>query len=498
MRKMNDAMARHSAGSSPRAEGWVGRLPRARAGDILAASVALAALSLTATFSPSGDIWAWLVWGYEVGHLSLDTTAGPSWKPLPVLVTTVLAPAGDAAAPLWTIVTRTAWLLGLVGAYRLASRLGGPLAGAIAVLGTLSIVIAGVSWLGYFVHGRTEMLSSAAILWAINRHLDGHPSQAFALGLVPALDRPVAWPLVALYGVYVWRRRAVRPAVLVAALASIPVLWLGPDLLGSGDPLTGARRAQNVFGSLTGLTRTRVLLPRVVELVPLPVWLGAAAVAVPFLPRGVNSAERKARRRVVLVLGGGVLAWVMGVLGMAFLGFFAVPRFFFPVAPIVAVLVGTGAAWLVGALPWSGARVLAGIAAIAATTVFVLAPLRALGARIAQGDDPAENYLAQALEAAATRDRMSRCRGQVALAGAGLGKARRVAWELRVPMHAVSVLKPAPARGVDESRLRGLVAARGGGRTNLDRAAERGEPVVRVGDLEQWSVYEVHCRPVRR
>ena len=52
------------------------------------ACVALAVVSLVVPASLAFDAWAWLVWGRETLHLDLATTAGPAWKPLPVLVTT--------------------------------------------------------------------------------------------------------------------------------------------------------------------------------------------------------------------------------------------------------------------------------------------------------------------------------------------------------------------------------------------------------------------------
>ena len=59
--------------------------------------VALAVLALTAlTFlipsAPTYDPWAWIVWGREILHLDLSTVDGPSWKPLPVLLTTPVRP----------------------------------------------------------------------------------------------------------------------------------------------------------------------------------------------------------------------------------------------------------------------------------------------------------------------------------------------------------------------------------------------------------------------
>ncbi len=83
----------------------------------------LAALSLLAPFAPLYDPWAWLVWGREVAGLDLDTGAGPSWKPLAVMITTPLALAGDAAPTLWLLVARAGWLAAVALAYRLAWRL---------------------------------------------------------------------------------------------------------------------------------------------------------------------------------------------------------------------------------------------------------------------------------------------------------------------------------------------------------------------------------------
>ncbi|MQA76341.1 MAG: hypothetical protein GEU88_18775, partial [Solirubrobacterales bacterium] len=91
-----------------------------------AAILVLAAVSLLAPFALVYDPWAWLVWGREVVDLDLDTGAGPSWKPLPVLVTTLLSPAGDAAPALWMLIARAGWLAAIALAWRLAARLALP------------------------------------------------------------------------------------------------------------------------------------------------------------------------------------------------------------------------------------------------------------------------------------------------------------------------------------------------------------------------------------
>ncbi|MGB2712513.1 MAG: hypothetical protein WBC33_13500, partial [Conexibacter sp.] len=56
-------------------------------GSLIAACLALAALTLLAPSSPSYDPFAWLVWGRELdGGEPFGLAGGPSWKPLPVLL----------------------------------------------------------------------------------------------------------------------------------------------------------------------------------------------------------------------------------------------------------------------------------------------------------------------------------------------------------------------------------------------------------------------------
>jgi len=75
---------------------------------LVVACLALAALSLVTPSVPTTDPWGWIVWGREVAHLDLDTSSGgsPSWKPLPVLLTTPLSVLGDALPELWLAAAR--------------------------------------------------------------------------------------------------------------------------------------------------------------------------------------------------------------------------------------------------------------------------------------------------------------------------------------------------------------------------------------------------------
>ena len=71
------------------------------------------------------------------------------------------------------------------------------------------------------------------ILIAVDRHLDGAPRQAFAVGFLAALDRPEIWLFWGPYGLWLfWRDPGARKLVIGLFLL-IPVLWFCPS--------TGAR-----------------------------------------------------------------------------------------------------------------------------------------------------------------------------------------------------------------------------------------------------------------
>ena len=232
--------------------------------------VAVATLPLPAALGY--DPWAWMVWGREVGRLSLDTTGGPSWKPLPVLGTTVVAPAGDLAPTLWLVVARTAGLLALVGAARVGTRLAGPWAGGLAAGLLLLTPDAEARYLRLVAEGHSAPITAALVLWAWDRHLAGHHRTALVLGALLGLDRPEAWPFLGLYMAWLWwRQPGARPLVVGVAVA-LPVLWFGADWWGSGQALHGAEVAQV---DAQDTDRLPTGLRRAAESVPLVVWAAA-------------------------------------------------------------------------------------------------------------------------------------------------------------------------------------------------------------------------------
>jgi hypothetical protein len=204
---------------------------------------ALAAVSLLLPSTPTYDVWAWLVWGREVAELNLRTQSGPSWKPLPVLFTTLFSFAGGAAPALWLVIARTGGLVAVVLTYRLAVRLTGGRRPAFAGLAACGILLSSGLLVGRSALGESEGLLLALVLWGVLRHLDRMPFQAFGLGLAAAMLRPETWPFLGLYACFLWVKVPGRRVATAGLLLLIPLAWFLPDYLSSGNPLGASSRA---------------------------------------------------------------------------------------------------------------------------------------------------------------------------------------------------------------------------------------------------------------
>ncbi|MGI9184243.1 MAG: hypothetical protein ACR2GZ_04640 [Solirubrobacteraceae bacterium] len=231
---------------------------------LIVTGLIVGALSLLIPSTPSYDPWAWTVWGREIVHIDLQTTGGPSWKPLPMIFTTLFAPFGQAEPDLWLVVARAGAFASVVMVGRLAMRLtrqigthfftaAAPAERGLAAVGpgllAAAIAMVGLTFTGGFVSdnalGYSEGLAAAAILIAIERHLDGRPRQAFAIAFLAALDRPEIWFFWGPYGLYLWWKDPGARRLIIGLFVLIPVLWFGPEYWGSGHFLRGATRAQH-------------------------------------------------------------------------------------------------------------------------------------------------------------------------------------------------------------------------------------------------------------
>jgi len=215
------------------------------------ACVALAAVSLVTPSVPTTDPWGWIVWGREVAHLDLDTSSGgsPSWKPLPVLLTTPLSVFGDALPELWLIAARAGGLIGLVLAVVLATRLLGlPRRAVAATAGAVAVLALALStgWLRSLLHGYSEPVVLALLFSAVLAHLGGRRTLPLVLVVLGGLARPELWAVIGLYGLWVWRSGALSLRNTVLLVLPIPVLWFGGDLWGAGDALHGSSEAASI------------------------------------------------------------------------------------------------------------------------------------------------------------------------------------------------------------------------------------------------------------
>ncbi|MFL5866120.1 MAG: hypothetical protein ACJ766_03370, partial [Thermoleophilaceae bacterium] len=333
-----------------------------------AACVGLAAASLLIPSAPTTDPWGWIVWGREIAHVRLQTAIGgaPSWKPLPALFTTPFSVFGGAAPDLWLLTARAGGLLGVLAAYRLASRLGGPAAGVLAAIG----LVLSANWIRTFLHGYAEPFAIAMLLWAVDRHWSGRSRQALLLLLGVSLVRPEAFALALLYGALAWRRGELPIWALALAAIAVPALWLGPDWIGSGDPFHGSKVADAVEPQ--GIHPALVAAFGGIGITPAPLSLGAVA--------GFAIAYRAGDRRVVglslVALG---LAGIM--LGLMLAGYPAEERFYVLPEALICVLGAGGIVRVVELAAANAARV--GIAAVMALAALPVFAVRA----IATGDE---------------------------------------------------------------------------------------------------------------
>lgn len=458
------------------------RLPGPNAG-LLVASTALAAASLGFPAVLGYDPWAWLVWGRELTRGELSLAAGPSWKPLPVLVTTALAPLGDAAPALWLVVARTGGLLAVALAYRLAARLAPPggrvVAGAVAVVALLLTPDAEARWIRHMLQGNVEPLTVGLSLLAVQRHLDGRPWQAVLLGGAAALLRPELGPLLALYGLWLVRREPRRAVLVGPVLAAVPAAWLGGDWWATGDPLTGATRAQVVLDEPVG-GRLLLALGQIGDSVALPVWVGA-----------LGSVVWAARRRqpVPVVLAAGALALMAVVAAMTVvLGYGALSRFLAVPAAVLCVLAGTAAGRAVAAPRRRALRVAVAATLAAAAVPAVLPRAQWVPAQVAAAAERAglAADLDRAVALAGGREALLAC-GAFAIDAEQVAVQQsrpELSWKLDVPLARV---------GYGLGAGSGVVFAVTGGATDRSLAGAPA-PVVRpVARTAGWTVYAVRC-----
>jgi hypothetical protein len=283
--------------------------------------------------------------------------------------------------------------------------------------------------------GTAEGLAIAAGLAAFDRHLDRAYRQAFVLGVVVALLRPEAWPILAVYGAWLLLEDEKSRGLVLAAGIAVPAAWFLPELWGSGELLRSSARAQvpnpgaPTLGDHPALESAKAFG----LMVPPVAWAGLALAAV------------AVRHRLAGAVAGAAAAWVLLVAAMAELGFSGEQRYHLPAAAAACALAGAGWGRAAASRPRPAVLALGAIALIAV-------PFAASGApRLARDLSDDARLRAGLAKALAERDAvgLGRC-GAVA---AGRYRFPLVAWHLDVPISRISLV-PGERGVVLRSRLR--------------------------------------------
>jgi hypothetical protein len=468
-----------SAASNQSDSGLRNRLLDAPVASLVAVCFVLALISvLLLSWLPSSDPFAWLVWGQEIAgaKTSLSLGGGPSWKPFPVIFTSVFGLFGGAAPHLWLLVTRTAGLLAFVAAFRLGRRFGGPVAGIIAAIALLLMQ----DWLFYLARGASEPVVAALTLWAIDRHLSGSPRVAYFLAFLATLNRPEFSPFLFLYAVYLWLRVPRSRVLAVALLVLVPIAWLVPPWIVSGNAFQAGNAALGGKGS------PGTAFNELKSSVGLMTWPTLVLSVVGF-------AFAYVRREWTLIwLGVAAIVWALMVALMTQVAY-GLPRYLLPGAMIACLLAGVAVVRLAelardrtpGHHAW--VAVLTGAVVIAATLPWSIPRINLLVDQGKNADQGALylNRLFNVADRVGGATRVLPCRSSQVAVNHTLASA--LAWKLNVQLHRIRPLM----------RETGFVFSAphtpsSGSTPPIVHASQR--TVRTIAALSPWTVYEVTAR----
>jgi hypothetical protein len=210
-------------------------------------------------------------------------------------------------------------------------------AAVLATVGVLEIT----DWWHYMLSAQSDTMIVALSLAAIDAHLCKHPRWAFVLGCLAALGRPEVWPFLGLYAIWAWLRVPKMRWLLVAGVALIAFMWLGIPAITSRSPFVAGA---NAFGSGRRLKSDRVMgtINRFLDLHETGLEIAALiSLAVAALRRDL----------VTLVIGAGVVGWVIIEIAFSLHGWPGLGRYMFPAAGAMVVLAGVLVGRLLTDLP---------------------------------------------------------------------------------------------------------------------------------------------------
>ena len=411
-------------------------LPIGGLGWIAVGSVTLALLSLLLPTTPTYDPYSWLIWGREILHLDLDTDFGPSWKPLPVLFTTVFGLVPSAAPDLWVAVARAGAIASVALAVRVAWRLGGGLPAGLVAGACLAV---STGYLRFAWIGDSEGILVALLLAGIDLHLSGRRRAALWMAFGACLLRPEAWIFAFVYAVWLWRAEPPLRRTTLGMVIGGAVLWFGPELWGSGDLLRSSQRALDpnpdaiAFADFPAWEAVK----RTVEMTPWPARIGILVVVAGWI-------SGRWRDRAVGLITLGATAWMLEVAVMTQKGYSGNARYM--IAPVALACVVGAVGWArLFALPARYGRraATAGlVAGLVVAAVLLISPARALGPGYRSTVDEAHlnDALSRAIDAVGGPARVRACGTSVI----GPFQVAPLAWRLDVHLQDVDLVPNAP------------------------------------------------------
>jgi hypothetical protein len=289
---------------------------------LAAVAVALLILAFFGHAFLNYDTFYALVWGDDLVHgraPQYDVPIAPTPHPLAIAVGAIASLFGDAGEGVMLGVVLLAIGFLVVGVYRLGRE---SFAWPVGVLAA-AILATRAPPLNFGIRGYVDLPAIALIVWGavleVRRPRRGWPVLAL-LGLAGLL-RPEAWLFIAAYWLWLTPERDWPARIRLALLAAAaPAIWLGSDLLVTGDALWSLHGTHDLAGQLkrpTGIENVPKLMPRRLgEIMRLPELIAAVL--------GFGAALVWMRRAAlvpaaVLVLNG--LAYViLGIAGLPLLG----------------------------------------------------------------------------------------------------------------------------------------------------------------------------------
>ena len=317
------------------------------------------------------DTFYALVWGSDLAHgraPDYSVPVAPTPHPLAELIGIVLTPFGAGAEDLMLAIGLLALGMLTVGLFRLGHELFGLWAGLLAA----AIVITRVPILSFGVRGYVDLPTAAFVVWAavleVRRPHRGAP--VLILFGLAGLLRPEAWLYSAVYWFWLVTTAPDRSHIRqwTALAAAAPLIWLGSDLLITGNPfhsLSGTHDLAAELGRKTGLTSLPEVAPRRLgEILRLPEALAAVAGLV----FALKWLRERAHLPLVIALLNAVAFTAFAIARLPLLG-----RYLFVAAAMLTVFAGAGAlGWRALPADHPGRRVwkAVGVAALLAIAVF--------------------------------------------------------------------------------------------------------------------------------